>query len=243
LALLAWHAVGAHAAAVYLGEYRGEYSFHFSQEGLQPGVEYSDEADEDFSWDVHFGDSGGSQVSEASISASGIDRFARAGDVEARADVTCTVAQDPAPVLAPQYFDVEPGSTAGTVDVRAIIPIFTGAAGQVTLAPASDEVCAGLEATGAAINCDPFGCGWECVSFAANPAFDGSWEIALRDVPVRSFPRSFEASEKSSPCMEPAVAYAATRSLKATLSVLVRAPAPKASHKRRHARAVHSAGR
>jgi hypothetical protein len=252
---LASHARGAHAATLYVGEYAGQYSFHFDQAGLQPGHGYSDEAEEAFSWDVRFdGGAGGSSRSRApvaSISASGSDRFARAGDVEDPEAVTCTIVAEPSAQLAPQYFDVQPGAVAGTVDVHAIIPIFTGAAGQVSVGPASSGVCSGLDATGAAVNCDPFGCAWECVAFAANPAFEGAWVISLSDAPLASFPRSLQASQAMSPCSESTVSYAAERSLSATLNVIAEdppsMPAPKPSprkrHKRPRRRALHSAGR
>jgi hypothetical protein len=161
------------------------------------------------------------------MSVSGTDRFARAGHVEDPETVSCAIAPDQAPTLAPQYFDVEPGAAAGTVNVRAVVPIFTGPTGQVTVGPSSDGVCAGLDATGAAVNCDPFGCAWECVGFAADPAFDGAWSISLTGAPVGSFPRSFQASEAISPCSEPAVAYSAERSLSATLSVVAADPPAK----------------
>jgi hypothetical protein len=221
---LASHTLVAHAAGAYVGEYAGQYSFHFDQTGLQPGHDYSDEAQEDISWDVRFGGGSGSRASVASMSVSGADRFARAGHVEDPEAVTCTIAADQAPTLGPQYFDVEPGAAAGTVNVRAVIPIFTGPAGQVTVGPSSDGVCAGLDETGAAVNCDPFGCAWECAGFAADPAFDGAWLISLTGAPVSSFPRSFQASEAMSPCSEPAVSYSAGRSLSATLSVVAADP-------------------
>jgi hypothetical protein len=250
-AWLACQPLPGQAATVYSGEYRGEYSFHFRERGLQPGVSFSDEADELFSWDVHFRRAAGAAPITAAIIATGSDRFVRAGDVEAPEEVSCSVAPSPSPMLAPQYFDVQPGTSSATVDLHAIVPILTGASGQVVVAPISNGLCHALDATGAAVNCDPFGCGWECASFAADPAFDGAWSISLSGVPLRSLPRSFEASETSAPCSEATVAYTATRSIKATLSVLVQAPpAPKAHHKasrnshtRRKRSALHSAGR
>jgi hypothetical protein len=262
---LAAHAIDARAATTYVGEYAGHYSFSFDQGGLAPGHEYSDEAQENFSWDVRFGGSAGgadgarSQPVRASIAANGTDLFARAGHIEDPEAVVCTIASSASPQLGSQYFDVQAGAVAGTVDVRAIIPIFTGASGQVSVAPATDSVCAGLDATGAAVSCDPFGCGWECVAFAAEPAFDGAWSIALSNAPIASFPRSFQASETITPCSEPTVSYSAQRSLTATLSVVAsdppgaspakptRRPAPRAPaqprRKRSHRRALHSAGR
>ncbi len=56
---LAAHAIDAHAATTYVGEYVGQYSFSFDQAGLTPGHEYSDQAQENFSWDVRFGGSAG----------------------------------------------------------------------------------------------------------------------------------------------------------------------------------------
>jgi hypothetical protein len=262
---LAARADDAHAASAYTGEYAGQYSFSFAQAGLTPGHEYSDQAHESFSWDVRFGgpaggaDSVRSQPAGASIAANGTDLFARAGHVEDPAAVACTIAASASPQLGLQSFDVQAGAVAGTVDVRAIIPIFTGVSGQVSVEPSTDGVCAGLDASGAAVSCDPFGCGWECVSFAAEPAFDGAWAIALSNAPIASFPRSFQASETIAPCSEPTVSYSAQRSLTATLSVVAsdpqgaspakpaRRPAPRARarprRKPRHHRALHSAGR
>ncbi len=262
---LAAHAIDAHAASPYVGDYAGQYSFSFDQAGLTPGHEYSDQAEENFSWDVRFGGSSGgadgvrSQPARASIAANGTDRFVRAGHVEDPEAVACTIAPSASPQLGSQYFDVQAGAVAGTVDVRAIIPIFTGASGQVSVAPAANSICASLDATGASVSCDPFGCGWECVAFAAQPAFDGAWAIALNNAPIASFPRSFQASETITPCSEPTVSYSAQRSLTATLSVVAsdppsaspakpaRRPAPRARarprRKRRHRRALHSAGR
>jgi hypothetical protein len=220
---LAFHALAAHAAGAYVGEYTGQYSFHFDQTGLQPGHGYSNEAEELFSWDVRFGATAAgprSRQAVASLSAGGIDRFARAGHVEDPDAVTCTIAPSPSAQPSAGYFDVEPGAVAGTVNVRAIIPILTGPTGQVTVAPSSNDVCAGLDAAGSAVNCDPFGCAWECVDFAANPAFDEAWAISLTGAPVSSFPRSFQASEAMSPCAETATAYSAERSLSATLDIL-----------------------
>jgi hypothetical protein len=246
---VAWRPAGARAAGAYVGEYAGQYSFRFAQNGQQPGHGYSDEAQEDFSWDVRFASGSGSQPPVASMSAGGTDRFARAGDVEDPESVTCTISANQSPQLAPRYFAVEAGAVAGTVDVRAIVPVLTGATGQVTVAPANG-VCAGVDATGAAVNCDPFGCAWECVSFAAAPAFDGAWAISLTDAQLGSFPRSFQASESMSPCSEPTVSYAAERSLSATLDVVAADPAGKAARKparrrrrtRAHGRSLHSAG-
>jgi hypothetical protein len=262
---LAAHAIYARAATTYVGEYAGHYSFSFDQGGLAPGHEYSDEAQESFSWDVRFGGPAGgaddvrSEPFRASIAANGTDLFARAGHIEDPEAVACTIASSASPQLGSQYFDVQAGAVAGTVDVRAIIPIFTGASGQVSVAPSTDSVCAGLDDTGAAVSCDPFGCGWECVAFAAEPAFDGAWSIALSNAPVASFPRSFQASETITPCSEPTVSYSAQRSLAATLSVVASDPpgaspakparrsAPRAPaqprRKRSHRRALHSAGR
>jgi hypothetical protein len=250
---LAAHADGAHTTR-YVGEYAGHYSFHFDQQGLQPDRGYSDEADEDFSWDVRFqsatGGPSGSQTPVASIAAGGSDRFARTGDVEDPEANTCTIAAQPSTAPAPRDFEVVAGAVAGSVDVHAIIPIFTGAAGQVSVGPSSNSLCAGLDAAGAAVNCDPFGCPWECVAFAADPLFEGAWVISLVDAPIASFPRSFQASQTMSPCTQSGVSYAAERSLDATLTVLARDPPgppaakPSRSRPRKHPRrrALHSAG-
>lgn len=225
-------ALSAGAPPAYVGEYSGQYSFQFHQEGQQPGRVYDDEADEELSWDAHFAAASASRPATAKVSVSGSDRFVRAGGVEDPETSACTIASRHASTLAPQYFQLEAGAAPGTVDVRAVIPIFTGTAGLVTVGPSANSVCSGLQDTGAAVNCDPFGCAWECVAFAAEPAFDGAWLIDLEGVPLSSFPRTFQSAESMSPCSEPTVSYSAQRSLSATLSVVASAPPGRVAAKR-----------